>query len=103
MSEKLSCHVVKDLLPLYVDGLTGGDTSEDIRSHLENCSDCSAVFSAMTDEGEQPDKKQTETKQKTKEIDYLKKIKKRGRRIAAFVGCAALLVAAIILIKVYVI
>ena len=103
MSEKLSCHVVKDLLPLYVDGLTGGDTSEDIRSHLESCSDCSAVFNAMTDEGEEQDKKQTEAKQKTKEIDYLKKIKNRGRRIAAVVGCAALLIAAIILIRVYVI
>ena len=51
MSEKLSCHVVKDLLPLYADGLTGSETSEDIKAHLEGCEDCSKALRAMT-EGE---------------------------------------------------
>ena len=37
----LPCHVVRDLLPLYIDGLTADQTSRDIRCHLDGCEDCS--------------------------------------------------------------
>ena len=34
MSEKLSCHVVEDLLPLYLDGVVSEATGQDIEEHL---------------------------------------------------------------------
>ena len=36
----LPCAVVKDLLPLYHDGVVSGDTSGLIEAHLEDCESC---------------------------------------------------------------
>ena len=43
----LPCHIVKDLLPSYLDHLTGPETEADIQEHLEACPDCRAVRDAM--------------------------------------------------------
>jgi len=100
MSEKLSCHIVKDLLPLYADGLTSEESSRDIKEHLEGCEDCRAAFEAMTkgEEDAQLEQKQEDGKQ----IDYLKKVKRRGKRAAIIVGCAALAVLAVLGWRVFV-
>jgi len=37
---KLDCHIVKDLLPLYAEGLTGAESAKDIREHLAECPAC---------------------------------------------------------------
>mgnify|MGYP002650362174 FL=1 len=42
MSEKLSCHVVEDLLPLYLDGVVSEATGQDIEEHLAGCPACAA-------------------------------------------------------------
>ena len=36
----LPCTVVKDLLPLYHDGVVSSDTSDLIETHLEGCENC---------------------------------------------------------------
>ena len=43
----LPCHIVKDLLPSYLDHLTGPETEADIQEHLASCPDCRAVRDAM--------------------------------------------------------
>ena len=43
----LPCYIVKDLLPSYLDHLTGPETEADIREHLESCPDCRAIRDAM--------------------------------------------------------
>ena len=96
MSEKLSCHVVRDLLPLYADGLTEEETAEDIRDHLAGCSDCSSLYNAMK-EGEPREQKDRENK----EIDYLKKVKKRRKIPAIIIGIAAVAVIALLIIRVF--
>ena len=90
MSEKLTCHVVKDLLPMYIDGLTSEETTKDIKEHLAGCEDCRAQHAAMT--GQIPGGRELEEK----EIDYLKKVKRRGKRAAVIVGCIAVLLLAIL-------
>lgn len=37
---KLPCHIVKDLLPLFVDDVVSEDTANAVRDHLEECGDC---------------------------------------------------------------
>ena len=44
----LPCHIVKDLLPSFVDGLTSKETARAVEDHLEGCPDCRAVRDAMT-------------------------------------------------------
>ena len=94
MSNKLDCHVVKDLLPLYADGLTGEETSRDIKDHLDECKNCRAQFLAMT--GQLAGEEQAEKEREDKEIDYLKKVKKHSKRAAVIIACAALLVIAVL-------
>lgn len=86
-AKTLPCSVVRDLLPLYVDGLVSEGTAREIRAHLAVCDDCRREYEAMT--GELPQEQQ---KQETKEIDYLKKVKRRNRSIVLAVACVALLV-----------
>lgn len=37
---KLDCHIVKDLLPLYTEGLTSAESAEDVKAHLAECPAC---------------------------------------------------------------
>ena len=40
----MTCSVVKELMPNYIDGLTSEETSEDIKRHLADCKNCCAVY-----------------------------------------------------------
>ena len=46
---ELSCEIVQDLLPSYVDELTSPVTNEAVRSHLETCSVCRESWRRMTE------------------------------------------------------
>ena len=43
MSDK-NCSLIKDLMPLYIEGLTSTDTNEYIKKHLSECSECNSFF-----------------------------------------------------------
>ena len=47
MDENISCNVVRDLLPLYVDGAASTGTRKLIALHLEFCEDCQKQCEAM--------------------------------------------------------
>ena len=40
----ISCSLIKDLMPLYIEGLTSTDTNEYIKKHLSECSECNSFF-----------------------------------------------------------
>ncbi len=85
MSKKLPCYIVKDMLPLYADDLLSQESMNDVKEHLEECSDCSALYRQMTS----PEPEITED---VPEVDYLKKINKGRKRLLT---CALLIVALI--------
>lgn len=72
MSNKLKCEVVRDLLPLYVDKLTSEVTNQEIETHMEDCADCKEVLDSM----QEPEPEREEQAQ-VKEVDYLKKWKRK--------------------------
>lgn len=90
MKNDLTCAVVRDLLPSYVEGLTSEETGRAVDAHLARCPDCAARKKAMTapEEVEEQDGS-------AKEVDYLKKVKRRsfGRVLLAVLCTAALLLA----------
>ncbi|MBQ7432206.1 MAG: zf-HC2 domain-containing protein [Lachnospiraceae bacterium] len=43
----LKCDIVKDLLPLYCDGVVSNVTEQEMKAHLENCPDCRAEYQAL--------------------------------------------------------
>ena len=65
----LSCDIVTDLLPLYVDHLTAPESEKQIKEHLAACESCRKVYEQMT-AGEPKAKKET------RKVDVFKKIKK---------------------------
>ncbi len=68
----MNCDIIKDLLPVYIDGLTSEASNAEIKNHLAGCADCTAYYENMQREIEDAAPAATE-----KEIDFLKKIKER--------------------------
>lgn len=98
MKNELTCAVVRDLLPSYVEGLTSEETNQAVEQHLAACPGCTACRDAMAEPEE------AETAEQAKEVDYLKTVKKKnGLRVAAAVLCTVLLFVAGIALKLFVI
>ncbi len=85
MKDDLTCAVVRDLLPSYIDKLTSRETNERVEAHLNGCAACRSVYGEMT--GKEPPKAEAQ------EVDYLKKVsssRRRLQRLALLAGCAVL-------------
>lgn len=55
---KISCEIIRDLLPLYHDGVCSNESRQMIEEHLSECENCKAELKAMDDMLIIPDKKQ---------------------------------------------
>lgn len=82
----MQCHIVKDLLPSYVDGLVSSETEKDVQEHLVDCSDCQLVYEQM-----KAPISQTPLQTDVKEINFLKKIKAKTIR-SIIIGVAAIII-----------
>ena len=38
--KKISCNIIRDILPLYLDDVVSDDTKELVEEHLETCDAC---------------------------------------------------------------
>jgi predicted anti-sigma-YlaC factor YlaD len=47
---KISCDIIKDLLPLYHDGVCSNDSKTMVEEHLAYCDSCKAELRAMDEE-----------------------------------------------------
>ena len=98
MKNDLTCGVVRDLLPSYVEGLTSPESNTAVERHLSECPDCAQLRTALAGAPKQA------APEDAKEVDYLKKVKRRGwRRVAAAVAVTVLLFTAGVAAKLFVI
>lgn len=98
MKNDLSCGVVRDLLPSYIEGLLGEDSREAVNRHLETCPACTAQKEAMAARTE------TEPEEAAKEVDFLKRVKKgTAKKIVLAVVCTAAVLLAAAGLKLFVI
>ena len=109
MKNDLTCEVVQDLLPSYVDGLISDVSNQAVEQHMKTCESCRKLYSEMRepmngeDVSEINDGQKADS-QKSSEIDYLKKIRKKNRmRILAAVLIFAIAVGVGLWSKVYVV
>ncbi len=84
----VSCAIIRDLLPSYIDGLTSEETNAMMRAHLEGCPDCRAACEAMRQAG--PEQAVPKAAPNTAMVRYLKKIKRK--HLIRIVAVVALLV-----------
>lgn len=98
MKNDLTCGVVRDLLPSYVENLLGEESRKAVERHLETCPACAAEKEAMTVPPE------AEAAEAAKEVDFLKRVKKSAlKKVALAVVCTALVLAAALGLKVFLI
>ena len=89
MENKLSCEIVRDLLPSYVDGLTSGSTNKAIEEHLADCAGCSEALCRM----KEPVPAESVP---AAEVDYLKKVRRRTNRASLLRGIIITLIGVVL-------
>lgn len=84
----LSCEVVRDLLPTYVEGLTSNETNALVEEHVEGCAACRSMLETMrADMGSST----LPGEDDQHEIDFLRRNRRRNSRIilTSIVGALA--------------
>ena len=96
---KTPCAVIKDLLPSYIDGLTSAETNTLVEEHLAECDGCRLTYQVMKEESEEAAKPTSEDR---REIDFLKKNKRKNRSILwGSLGLALFLAVIILFARLY--
>jgi len=90
----ISCEIIRDLLPLYHDGVCSGESRALVTEHLENCDSCRGELELMDAELRAPHPEPDEKKAMEAVSAAWKSTKKRSflRGTAIAVLCCALLV-----------
>lgn len=97
MKNDLTCGVVRDLLPSYVEGLLGEESKEAVDRHLKDCPMCTAQKDAMSAPA-------AEAEETAREVDFLKRLKKGTfKKTALTVVCTVLALTVALLAKEFVI
>ncbi|MEE3377022.1 MAG: DUF4825 domain-containing protein [Lachnospiraceae bacterium] len=100
MSNKIPCDVIRDLLPSYVDELTSETSNTLIMEHMRGCESCRKTLASM--QGGLPFAEEAEKARR--EIDFLKKNKRRNRRIVfGSIAGAFLLILAVLAARVFIV
>ncbi len=71
----ISCEIIKDLLPLYHDGVCSNDSRTMVEEHLAYCDNCKAELQAMDEE--LPIKN---AEQNLNEAEAVKKLSRRWKK-----------------------
>jgi hypothetical protein len=85
---KITCDVIKDLLPLYVDEVLSKDSNALVEEHLATCSDCTKYYENLKEDNDIAGMEVVKVEENLEAIEPLKKIKKRVRRTAIRLGIA---------------
>ena len=94
---KLECHVVRDIMGNYIEGLVSPETSADVAEHLAECESCKKDYDAMSAPVEKEAFKAADYKtENISNVSYLKKYNKSRTTLivlVAILGSFALLLA----------
>ena len=90
MKNNLTCEIVEDLIPSYIDGLTSEVTNKAVREHLSHCDKCKTKLDTMSEPCSEE-----KIEQEKKEIDFLKKNRRKNIRTKLISLLAVVLVVAV--------
>ena len=91
---KISCEIVKDILPLYADNIVSEDTRKLVEEHLQICNNCKKELSLLKSDLEAPAVLITEKD----DIAFLKKLGLDIKKKRVFAAMLAAAISAILLI-----
>lgn len=90
MDKKISCEIVRDLLPSYVDGLTSSGTNKAVEEHMTDCANCAEALRRMR-------APESAEHRPDAEMDYLKKVRRHTKHVALICGIGMMLVGMLLL------
>ena len=90
---KINCNIIRDILPLYVDGVVSADTSALVEEHLTECEDCRQEAERMKAHMSLPDSGEVEEAEAKVIKDFKKEFRKKSRINALKTAGSFLLVA----------
>lgn len=70
---KNNCEIIRDLLPLYCDGVCSEASKKAVEEHIEECAPCKAVYRDLSKEADIPLINANEEKDKAKVLKSVKK------------------------------
>ncbi|MCI6277207.1 MAG: zf-HC2 domain-containing protein [Clostridium sp.] len=88
-----NCNVIKDLIPLKIEGLLSNDSDNLVEEHLKECEDCRKYYASVKHDYEMVDRKE---EQEEGMEELVRKISKYQKNIKLGVICIALLLSSII-------
>lgn len=96
MGHRLPCEFIQDMLPLYIDGITGMASNEAIKEHIAGCSECREMLEQMQQAKELQEA--LDRQQEIRDIDYMKKVRAANRRSNAVL---VIILAVMLLVPLY--
>lgn len=88
----MKCETIRDLVPLYIDGMVSEETKKEVEKHLKTCKECRICYQEMTGEIHHAS---AITDEEIQDVKIIKKIKNKNRRKTAGIFAGAILVVGI--------
>ena len=79
---KLSCCIVIDLLPNYLEGLTSIDSNKEIEEHLKTCEQCKKKYEDLSTSLIM---NESQKQKNVEEVDYLIKCKNKNKKKICYI------------------
>ena len=92
----MKCEIIRDLLPMYCDGLCSEASKQEIEAHVAQCEGCRAFLAEMKEEAPVPSLS-PESETEARVLQGVKKAFSRGRRRAVLLTVAVMLIFSIVL------
>jgi len=96
MKKEIECEIVQDLLLNYNDGVLNEGTKTFVEEHLKECKKCKERLNDIKIDVEKTDESQE------KEVDYLKKVKRKISKKNKFIIIGSILLVIIIMFNLFV-
>lgn len=92
----MNCDIIKDLLPLYCDGVCSEETNRAVEEHLTTCPACRALLDEMRQEPVMPEPIRTQAKQEAKVLQGVKRKFSLRRRLSVLAVALVAMVALVV-------
>ena len=80
---KYNCELIRDIMPIYIDGALSDKSKEIVEAHLDECQECTHLYQAMRKTEET---RSSEAAFQNETLAYAKKIKKTRLAITSFIA-----------------
>ena len=94
------CNIIRDILPLYIEGMVCEDTASFVEEHICNCTECSKLLNDMRSQNVLDENTSKIIEDEASNIMKFKKEWKRRNRIVVNIKTFALLVSILCLISI---